>query len=99
MKKTISIALIIALVGVVLCFAACGGGGEVDDLSTSQQGEMTSMMDEATTLMDELEEDLSDAMGGEDETTSDDATSEATTSDGETTGQAETTGEETSAAQ
>lgn len=92
MKKTLSIALIIALVGVVLCFAACGGGGNVDDLSTTA-GEMTSMLDEATTLMDEMEEGLSD-MFGDDETTEED-----TTSGDETTSQEATTGGETTAAQ
>lgn len=92
MKKTLSIALIIALIGVVLCFAACGGGGNVDDLSTTG-GEMTSMLDEATTLMDEMEEGLSD-MFGDDETTEED-----TTSGDETTSQEATTGGETTTAQ
>ena len=62
MKKSLSIAVIIGLIAVMLCFAACGGGGEVDDLSTTD-GSMTSMLDEATTLMDEIEEGISDIMG------------------------------------
>ena len=87
MKKTVSIALIIGLIAVILCFAACGGGGNVDDMSTTQ-GEITSMLDEATTLMDEMEEELSSALEG-DETTDMITTDEATT--------AENTTEETTA--
>ncbi|MBQ7296046.1 MAG: hypothetical protein IJW86_07620 [Clostridia bacterium] len=90
MKKTVSIALIIGLIAVILCFAACGGGGNVDDMSTTN-GEMTSMLDEATTLMDELEEDLTSALNGENETTDEMTTGEMTT--GETTEMGETTTE------
>lgn len=86
MKKSLSIAVIIGLIAVMLCFAACGGGGEVDDLSTTD-GSMTSMLDEATTLMDEIEEGISDIMG-DDETTDEMTTDEATSDEG-------TTGEET----
>ncbi len=97
MKKTVSIAVIIGLIAVILCFAACGGGGEVDDLSTTD-GSMTSMLDEATTLMDEMGDDMSNALGGEDETT-DEMTTDETTSNEGTTGEGTTgegnTGEET----
>ncbi|MBR2893161.1 MAG: hypothetical protein IKB94_04835 [Clostridia bacterium] len=86
MKKSLSIAVIIGLIAVMLCFAACGGGGEVDDLSTTD-GSMTSMLDEATTLMDEIEEGISDIMG-DDETTDEMTTDEVTSDEG-------TTGEET----
>lgn len=94
MKKTVSIALIMGLIAVILCFAACGGGGEVDDLSTTG-GEMTSMLDEATTLMDELSSGL-DEMLGDDETTDEMTTDEATTGD-ETTTQVTTAADETTA--
>lgn len=82
MKKSLSIAVIIGLIAVMLCFAACGGGGEVDDLSTTD-GSMTSMLDEATTLMDEIEEGISDIMG--DDETTDEMTTDEVTSDEETT--------------
>lgn len=91
MKKSLSIAVIIGLIAVMLCFAACGGGGEVDDLSTTD-GSMTSMLDEATTLMDEIEEGISDIMG--DDETTDEMTTDEVTSDEGTTDEG-TTGEET----
>ncbi|MBQ4348412.1 MAG: hypothetical protein IJC79_02195 [Clostridia bacterium] len=84
MKKSLSIAVIIGLIAVMLCFAACGGGGEVDDLSTTD-GSMTSMLDEATTLMDEIEEGISDIMG--DDETTDEMTTDEVTSDEEATGE------------
>lgn len=59
MKKFLPIILIIALVAIVMCFAACGNN-TVDDTITSMSNEMTSIMDDATTLDDALEEDMTD---------------------------------------
>ena len=59
MKKFLPIILIIALAVIVMCFAACGNNA-VDDTITSMSNEMTSIMDDATTLGDALEEDMTD---------------------------------------
>ena len=42
-----------------MCFAACGNK-TMDDTITSMSNEMTSVMDDATTLGDALEEDMTD---------------------------------------
>ena len=93
MKKFLPIILVLALAVLVLCFAACGND-TVDDTLTSMSNELTSIMDDATTLGDALEEDmtdLSDALTDEnpsendmtDENISDtsDSTAESTTAD------------------
>ena len=59
MKKFLPIILIIVLVAIVMCFAACGNN-KVDDTLTSMSNEMTSIMDDATTLGEALEEDMTD---------------------------------------
>ncbi len=59
MKKFLPIILIIALAVIVMCFAACGNNA-VDDTLTSMSNEMTSIMDDATTISDALEEDMTD---------------------------------------
>ena len=59
MKKFLPIILIIALAVMVMCFAACGNN-TVDDTITSMSNEMTSIMDDATTLGEALEEDMTD---------------------------------------
>lgn len=59
MKKFLPIILIIALAVMVMCFAACGNN-TVDDTLTSMSNEMTSIMDDATTLGEALEEDMTD---------------------------------------
>ena len=59
MKKFLPIILIIALVAIVLCFAACGNNA-VDDTITSMNNDLTSIMDDATTLGDALEDDMTD---------------------------------------
>ena len=59
MKKFLPIILILALGVLVLCFAACGND-TVDDTLTSMSNELTSIMDDATTLGDALEEDMTD---------------------------------------
>ena len=59
MKKFLPIIIIIALVAIVMCFAACGNK-TMDDTITSMSNEMTSVMDDATTLGDALEEDMTD---------------------------------------
>lgn len=50
MKKFLPIIIIIALVAVILCFAACGNNN-VDDTITSMSNEMTSIMDDITSDM------------------------------------------------
>lgn len=59
MKKFLPIILIIALAVMVMCFAACGNN-TMDDTVTSLSNEMTSIMDDATTLGDALEDDMTD---------------------------------------
>ena len=59
MKKFLPIILIIVLVAIVMCFAACGNN-KVDDTLTSMSNEMTSIMDDATTLGEELKDDMTD---------------------------------------
>lgn len=85
MKKTISIAIIIALIALVLCFAACSGK-DMDNMTTAKDelttvmddmttlmDEVTSALDEATTLGEKLEENLSSALSGDDATVSESA--------------------------
>ena len=59
MKKLLPIILIIALAVIVMCFAACGNN-TVDDTLTSMSNEMTSIMDDATTISEALSEDMTD---------------------------------------
>ncbi len=84
MKKTVSIAIIIALVAVVLCFAACSGKDMEDNLTTAMD-EISSAIDDATTLGEALDEDLSSALSGEDETTDDTSTTDPAENGKETT--------------
>lgn len=85
MKRIISIAIIIALVALVLCFAACSGK-DMDNMTTAKDelttamddmttlmDEVTSALDEATTLGEKLEEGLSSALSGDDTTVSESA--------------------------
>lgn len=69
MKKIVSVAVIIALIAVVLCFAACSGK-DMEDMTTAMD-EISSAIDDATTLGEELEEDLSSALSGDEETEED----------------------------
>lgn len=88
MKKFLPIILVLALAVLVLCFAACGND-TVDDTLTSMSNELTSIMDDATTLGDALEEDMTDMSdmltdeASTDENLSDtsDSTTENTTAD------------------
>ena len=89
MKKFLPIILVLALAVLVLCFAACGND-TVDDTLTSMSNELTSIMDDATTLGDALEEDmtdLSDALTDENDMTDENisdtsnSTAESTTAD------------------
>ena len=50
MKKLLPIIIIIALVAIVLCFAACG--------NKTMDNTITSMSNEMTTIMDELSSDM-----------------------------------------
>ena len=50
MKKFLPIIIIIALVAIVLCFAACGNNN-MDNTITSMSNEMTSIMDDITSDM------------------------------------------------
>ena len=50
MKKLLPIIIIIALVAVIFCFAACGNNN-IDDTITSMSNEMTSIMDDITSEM------------------------------------------------
>lgn len=68
MKKAISLILIAGVVLGMFALAACGNNMEED---------MTSMMDDATTLMDEMSEDLSEALTDEG-TTEEESTEETT---------------------
>ena len=57
MKKFLPIILIIVLAVIVLCFAACGNN-TMDDTITSINNEITSMMDDATTIGEALKDDM-----------------------------------------
>ena len=57
MKKLLPIFIILALVAVILCFAACGNG-TVDDTITSMSNEMTTIMDNITSDISEAESNL-----------------------------------------
>ena len=59
MKKLIPIILILVLAVIVMCFVACGND-TMDNTLTSMSNEMTSIMDDATTLGEALEEDMTD---------------------------------------
>lgn len=89
MKKTVSIALIIGLVALIFCFAACGNNNVQDNVTSMENG-MTSILDDATTLMEELSTGLDDMLGV-DETTDEMTTDETTTAIGGETTSAKTT--------
>lgn len=63
MKKFLPIIIIIALVAIVLCFAACGNNN-IDNTITSMSNEMTTIMDNLTSetdgTTDKLFEDTTD---------------------------------------
>lgn len=59
MKKFLPIILIIALVAVIFCFAACGDD-TIDDTLTSMSNEMTSIMDDMTSQPDTTDNSLFD---------------------------------------
>lgn len=59
MKKFMPIIIIAALAVVILCFAACGND-TMDDTMTSVSNELTSIMDDATTLDEALSEDMNE---------------------------------------
>ena len=58
MKKITSILTVIALAGVMLCFAACGEKAKED--MTTVENEITSMMDDATSMAEELADELTE---------------------------------------
>ena len=60
MKKLIPIILVLVLAVIVMCFVACGNDTTMDDTMTSMSNELTSIMDDATTLGEALEEDMTD---------------------------------------
>lgn len=57
MKKLLPIVIIIALVALIFCFAACGDD-TIDDTITSMSNEMTSIMDDITSDLSEAESNL-----------------------------------------
>ena len=57
MKKFLPIIIIIALVAVILCFAACGNN-TADGTITSMSNELTSIMDNITSDMSQAESNL-----------------------------------------
>ncbi len=59
MKKIISLLAVLAVVALMLSFAACGGDTQED--MTSLKNDITSAMDDATTLGDEISSALDDA--------------------------------------
>ena len=75
MKKLLPIIIIIALVAVIFCFAACGNNN-INDTITSMSNEMTTIMDNLTSIPDtsatdmtDLTEDMTDNSGLGDNTT------------------------------
>lgn len=66
MKKIASILLIVALVGVIVCFAACGNndGGSLSDDMTTLGDKVTSMLTEGESKIDEAESDIMGDMTG-----------------------------------
>ena len=92
MKKIASILLIVALVGVIVCFAACGNndGGSLSDDMTTLDDKVTSMLTEGESKIDEAESDImGDMTGNIPEEGIDGSTSENAVSD--TTDNADTT--------
>ena len=81
MKKFLPIIIIIALVAVILCFAACGNNN-VDDTLTSMSNEMTSIMDDITsdtiTSQSSIFEDTTDLSDITDDSDLSDNTTEVT---------------------
>ena len=59
MKKFLPIIIIIALVAVIICFAACGND-TADDTVTSISNELTTMMDDLTSVPDTSVTDMTD---------------------------------------
>lgn len=59
MKKLLPIIIIIALVAVIFCFAACGNNN-IDDTITSMSNEMTTIMDNLTSIPDTSATDMTD---------------------------------------
>ena len=59
MKKFLPIIIIIALVAVIICFAACGNES-IDDTITSMSNEMTTIMDDLTSIPDASGADMTD---------------------------------------
>ena len=66
MKKLASILLIVALIGVICCFAACGNnnGGSLADDMTTLDDKVTSMLTEGETMLSEAESDIMGDMTG-----------------------------------
>ena len=61
MKKFLPIIIIIALVAVIICFAACGNN-TIDDTITSMSNEMTTIMDNLTSIPDTSATDMTTDM-------------------------------------
>ncbi len=107
MKKIASILLIVALVGVIVCFAACGNndGGSLSDDMTTLDDKITSMITEGETMLDDAESDImGDMTGNIPEEGVGDSTSEGDMADtSDTTDKADTTssiiGEESTTAE
>ena len=59
MKKLLPIIIIIALVAVIFCFAACGNNN-IDNTITSMSNEMTTIMDNLTSIPDTSVTDMTD---------------------------------------
>ena len=59
MKKFLPIIIIIALVAVIICFAACGNN-TVNDTITSMSNELTTIMDDLTSIPDTSVTDMTD---------------------------------------
>ena len=66
MKKIASILLILALVGIIVCFAACGNndGGSLSDDMTTLDDKVTSMLTEGESKIEEAESDIMGDMTG-----------------------------------
>lgn len=85
MKKIIVIAAIIALVAVVFCFSACSGTGEISEEMTSAENEITSMIEEGSSAIEDFTDNIfeEETTTQEDTTTTESLIGEETTAEGE----------------
>lgn len=77
MKKLLPIIIIIALVAVIFCFAACGNNN-IDNTITSMSNEMTTIMDNLTSIPDTSVTDMTDLPDVTDNSSLGDNTTEVT---------------------